>query len=67
MPIDSLLVQLADVVSKIENVRSLLGDDHPTVILSAEDRGHINALLGRLNEKKASLEGEIREMAKKGR
>lgn len=67
MPIESLLVQLADVVSKIENVRSLLGDHHPTVILSEEDRGHINALLGRLNEKKASLEAQIREMTKKGR
>ena len=66
MPIDSLLVQLADVVSKIENVRTLLDDKHPSVLLSKEDRGHINALLGRLNEKKAQLEGEIRAMAKRG-
>lgn len=65
MPIDSLLIQLADVVAKIENVRSLLDDRNPTLVLSNEDRAHINALLGRLNEKRAQLEGEVKALTKR--
>jgi hypothetical protein len=65
MPIESLLIQLADLAAKIENVRSLLDDRHPTLVLSNEDRRHINALLGRLNEKKAQIEGEVRAMTKR--
>ena len=59
------MIQLADVVAKIENVKSLLDDRHPTLLLSAEDRAHINALLGRLNEKRAQLEGEVRALTKR--
>lgn len=64
MAIDTILIQLADVTAKIDNVRTLLDDRHPTLVLSDEDRNHINALLGRLNEKKAQLEGELRRLAK---
>lgn len=64
MAIDTLLIQLADVTAKIENVNALLDDRHPTLVLSDEDRAHITALLGRLTEKKAQLESELRAMAK---
>lgn len=63
MAIDTVLIQLADLVAKIENIRALLDGRHET--LTDDDRAHVNALLGRLNAKRAQLENELREMAEK--
>lgn len=69
MPIDRILIQLADLASKIENVRSLLADgdvlSDPPSALNAEDRAHAAAMLGRLVAKKAELEDQLREMMKR--
>ena len=65
MPIDTLLIQLGDLSAKIENVRSLLSESDPPSALTADDRATAAALLARLLAKKAELEDELRQLAKR--
>ena len=63
MRIESILIELADLVRKIENLRSLL-DERTTASLDSDDRAYIDAMLTRLETKKADLEEQFRAMAK---
>ena len=63
MRIESILIELADLVRKIENLRSLL-DERTTASLDSDDRAYIDAMLTRLETKKADLEEKLRAMAK---
>ena len=64
MSIETILLQLADLVSKIENARALLTQPEATS-LTKDDRGHVEAMLVRLTAKKVDLEDQLRAMLEK--
>ena len=66
MPIESLLVQLADVITKIENARALLQPTGHAPVMDREDREHVEAMLVRLTAKKTELEDQLRKIANRG-
>ena len=63
--VEKLLLQLADLATKIDNVRSLLESNRPTR-LEDSDRENAHALLAKLLHQKAVLESNLRAMMKKG-
>ena len=60
MPIDEALIRLADLASKIENVRALLDGRRP---LDDDDREAIESVYRRMLKEKYELEESLRRMA----